>query len=484
MDKNILYPLLSLLLVILVAGGIYYIADMFGGTEIHHEGGHEEEGHGEETEEGHPAAPEEVEALFFAAMEKPLGYEEYTYEFEERASNGYSVRILLVQGSNYTHIKKEDAIFTRELYLADNTTILCLENVNRKVCSDIAQNSTFNPYTITLQSLLFDHDRIEQGKANNELFIEYGAIEFAHTLDEKEYGGKNCTELAYTLDYSKLTLEQLRVVGMDPKSPEILLSKEYKFTLCIDPETNDVVHKSLGYMNFGVPESTESFTLQAVWGEAQEVEFPGEVGGEMEMDDFYYFLKRSQENYAKCLIDEDFDNCIRSEAISSRNERLCELIDDAVKKDGCYLSVALEKGTPSLCNMLSPELFEDCYMEFAWKYKDVAYCGQIQNETKKAECMGLVTEPGQAQEEAPEEVPPEEEEGNEAAECTVDADCTTAGCSSQLCLPLELSDVVTTCEYVPEYDCLPMSTCGCYEGKCGWEQNQEYLNCLDEKTTQ
>ena len=491
MDKNVLYPILSILIVVLAAGAVYYVADMFGGTEVHHEGeeghgGEEGEGHGE----GHEGSAEEAEQLFFEAIRKPLDYDSYIFAYEEKASNGYMDSVYITASPNYSYVRKEDAIFTRELFLAENTTTLCLKTVNKELCSDVAQNSTFNPYVYTMSYLLYDHERIEKTGENNEFLVKYGAIVFDPEVHDKSYGETECKEIMYTLDYSKLTVEQMRIIGMDPKSPEVLLSKEYNFTLCIEPETKEVVHKSLTYMNFGDPAFTESTTTQSTWGEAADVQFPEEMGNESSMQEFYFALKKSQENYAKCLIDEHFENCMRSEAILSRNERLCELIPDTDARDGCYLNVALEKGTPDLCTYLSEELQPDCYIEFAWKYKDTSYCSPIQDSAKQQECIFVITEPGEepaieeeleqeAEEEPEEETEPEPGE----AECTVDSDCATAGCSSHLCVPLSLSDVVTTCEYLEEYDCLPLTTCGCVNGQCTWNENQEYLNCLDEKTS-
>lgn len=484
MDKNVLYPILSIVLVILLAGAIYYLADVFGGTGTHEGEHHGEEGE-EHGEEGQEAPPEEIEALFFGSMEKPLQHDTYTYAYEETASNGYTNTVFLTAGDNYSYVKKRDAIFTRELFISGEEKILCLETVNRRVCTNVGQNSTFNPYTYTLSSLLFDEDKINANMEKNEMFIEYGAITFDPHIQEKTYDGRNCTEIRYTLDYSKLTLEQLHSVGIDPESPQVLLSKEYNFTVCVKPDNYDVVRRSLDYLNFGEPASTVSVTTQIAWDEPTQVEFPGELDEEMEMEDFYFMLKKSQEHYAECLVSDDFDSCIRAEAIWSQNERLCELISNQTIKDTCYLNVALEKGTPGLCTEVSPELLSTCYMEFAWKYMDTTYCMQIEDQDEMQECIDLVTQANQTaanqtaeegEETEEEEQPPEEE-----TECQSDSDCVVAGCSSQLCVPVSMADVVTTCEYLPEYDCLQYTTCGCHDDVCGWEENQEYLNCMEEK---
>lgn len=58
-------------------------------------------------------------------------------------------------------------------------------------------------------------------------------------------------------------------------------------------------------------------------------------------------------------------------------------------------------------------------------------------------------------------------------------ECQAAGCSNELCVEKsKASDIVSTCIYSPEYDCLKYSTCGCVNGKCQWEENQNYTTCL------
>jgi eight-cysteine-cluster-containing protein len=63
--------------------------------------------------------------------------------------------------------------------------------------------------------------------------------------------------------------------------------------------------------------------------------------------------------------------------------------------------------------------------------------------------------------------------------CFIDADCARAGCSSELCVSAEdAAGIVSTCDYKDWYNCLPLSSCGCNAGKCAWDQNEEYLECL------
>ena len=56
--------------------------------------------------------------------------------------------------------------------------------------------------------------------------------------------------------------------------------------------------------------------------------------------------------------------------------------------------------------------------------------------------------------------------------------CAPTGCSSTVCAPVG-DDVITTCEYRPEYDCYKQATCERQPGgACGWTPNAALDACL------
>lgn len=65
-----------------------------------------------------------------------------------------------------------------------------------------------------------------------------------------------------------------------------------------------------------------------------------------------------------------------------------------------------------------------------------------------------------------------------SASCEPDAGaCVRTGCSGQICAD---SDVITTCEYRPEYACYESATCERQaDGRCGWTETPELAACLD-----
>ena len=58
--------------------------------------------------------------------------------------------------------------------------------------------------------------------------------------------------------------------------------------------------------------------------------------------------------------------------------------------------------------------------------------------------------------------------------------CKIAGCSGQLCVSADSSDIITTCEYKAEYACYKSARCeNQSNGLCGWTQTKELANCIE-----
>jgi eight-cysteine-cluster-containing protein len=56
------------------------------------------------------------------------------------------------------------------------------------------------------------------------------------------------------------------------------------------------------------------------------------------------------------------------------------------------------------------------------------------------------------------------------------AECRATGCSGTVC---SAEDVVTTCEFRPEYACYQSATCAAQaDGQCGWTMTPELEACL------
>lgn len=84
-----------------------------------------------------------------------------------------------------------------------------------------------------------------------------------------------------------------------------------------------------------------------------------------------------------------------------------------------------------------------------------------------------------------EEVETSPEPDDSSAPSGVGAGCAVAGCSGQICTDAErASDLVTTCEYRPEYGCYKTARCERRSsGVCGWTKTTELSACLQNAET-
>lgn len=64
--------------------------------------------------------------------------------------------------------------------------------------------------------------------------------------------------------------------------------------------------------------------------------------------------------------------------------------------------------------------------------------------------------------------------------------CVPAGCSSTLCVDADTAgDIMSTCEWLPEYACYQTATCEQQaDGACGWTETPELTNCVENAAQQ
>lgn len=70
------------------------------------------------------------------------------------------------------------------------------------------------------------------------------------------------------------------------------------------------------------------------------------------------------------------------------------------------------------------------------------------------------------------------------AECVSDADCIVGGCSGTICASKNAEPVVTTCEFLSEYECYNSISCSCTNNKCAWDKTPVFEQCLVDKRAQ
>ena len=66
-------------------------------------------------------------------------------------------------------------------------------------------------------------------------------------------------------------------------------------------------------------------------------------------------------------------------------------------------------------------------------------------------------------------------------DCASDSDCTRGGCSGTICQSRSEEPAISTCEWLPEYECFQQITCGCAQGSCKWKTTKAFDRCVEEK---
>ena len=443
MDKNILYPLISVIVVVIVAAGIYMAAQALGGTGQH----------GGEGETGINASE-----LYFRSIEKPIGVGDYTYSYRESYENGYWMNITISKKGDLEYVYKNDPAYERSAYFGPNSTIICITHLDKEMCSSINSTSRFATYAGDLRRMLYDDEMLRMTSEMNRKLYAYGGLVFEGT-SEKTVNGHECVELKYHIDYSGLTVSQLNEMGLSVNSPLVLRSKQYNYTICVDLETYEMYEKKIDFVDLGQYTMIKSETMDVEWGTGMDVQVPQELSSESDLVGLYTNVKQEADEYFACLGQNNSDRCIADVAVLWKDPVLCE--ETQAERDFCFLNAGLGAKDPSVCDKVSASIKDTCYIEFANKMKDLSFCERIMNATTKQQCLAL--------------------NATGTGACSKDLDCARGGCSSQLCLPAsQANETMTTCEYVPEYACLAQTTCGCIDGACGWRQTPEYLNCLNQ----
>jgi eight-cysteine-cluster-containing protein len=152
--------------------------------------------------------------------------------------------------------------------------------------------------------------------------------------------------------------------------------------------------------------------------------------------------------------------------------------DCAATISGCVTHADCTVGGCSgqLCGSVNDELISTCeYLpEYACYDQEYTECGCFDGQCGWQQTAALKSclDEARQSDPAPPEPPP-------SAECQQDTDCQVGGCSGQLCGVLD-DDLISTCEYLPEYACYGQqyTQCGCYAGTCGWKQTEELAACL------
>lgn len=396
-------------------------------------------------------------ALLLGALAKQSNYTTYTYEYA-LDTNGYKSDVRVVEMAGRSVVRTHDVLFEKTVYSNASGDVLCINFDNATSCSDSAGNEELAKSAQLAKTELLAANPGQDVK-DTELRIKLGVIQFGNASLSNASNGKACELVRYAIDYSKITLEQLGQLGLGPGSAEVTEAKNQAYEYCIDNESN-ILYKSFSAVFAGAPTYERRTTLEISWGKADAGELlaPALVNANKTRNLFLDALSARGSVLACSNNSATKDECIKEYAIENAVPEVCLLAGS--KKDVCILSTAPAKKLHALCMEVdNASMRDDCWIEMAGTENDSALCGNITADAKRQQCLGLF---------------------NSSAECASDAECFKAGCSGQLCVPAAQRGMASTCEYLPAYGCLNLTSCGCVQGKCAWESNDAYQKCLSE----
>lgn len=438
--KNYAMPIAALLAVIIAGYGIYIV-----GMDLLAGGDHEETGG--------------AERIFLAALEKRANYSIYTYEENVSAEGDYPFTSRMVEGAGFALVKSKNALFEKSAYFNSTADVFCVSFGGKTDCSFVSANSTLRLATEPMRSLLFSKSAKKDFEMK-KLYVNKSIIKFLGEPQNATMRGKECQDVKFTLDYSKLTLQDLNDIGMSPGDPMLLYFRNHTLEYCIDNESN-ILRVKWTYYYLGEKRASETTLAEAKWGSASPSEFgfPA-LANESETENLYLDALSARKSLLACAQNQSTkDGCIRTYAVQNSAPDICLLA--GTLKDKCILTLAPGMLRTDLCGKVdNSSLRDDCWTEMAARKNDSSLCANVADAAKKGYCLSLISQNASKD------------------ECGNDSGCFTAGCSGQLCVPESGKGIITTCEYRPEYACLNLTRCGCSAGKCAWEQNANYSQCL------
>lgn len=368
---------------------------------------------------------------------------------------------------NLSHVQLATPVDTKDIYWNGETTTYCIKTPEKpdQACIDVSNESEFYPETLGYASMLYNDNYVQGSKRENQIFQASYAREFTANVTNQTYNGFPCAQTEFTTDYKKMTVDQLDMLGLT--SDTYQFNDNFKTVLCIDQKGLPI------FINISYREVydnlTRSTTRQAIAFKESGIgiSIPQANSNETAFGKEYNDAIASLKAYATCFRvknEPDRNDCYKGSAFDSKDAKICAKVSDQSKHDQCVIAIMSSTVSPELCSQTSV-FADDCYAEAARVTENSTYCMSVKNESVQKLCLDYLSGTYQPQ-----------------VECTTDADCMPAGCSSQICAA-KGSDIVTTCEWKNEYACYKESfaSCGCNAGICGWKQNDSLAQCLAQK---
>lgn len=353
--------------------------------------------------------------------------------------------------------------------------VLCLTYAGESRCALAQNNSDAAKIAASLKIQLPDAKTFLAQKSQIAKLINVGAIKLdAGAIDER-VGDFDAQKIAYSLDYRKLTVDQLASVGISPSDPSLASVSDQKVSYWIDRKTGMIVRSRATFKENLIPNTYETEYSELVLGETA---LPPAPKGVVETASFVAFYKRAESDFTakqSCLnlAAGEQAACLKSMAAQRRDWEVCRLISDKKEYEACTLIVAQSTNNYVLCGKL--ELYaDDCHISVAGQTGNFELCRNLKNASLIPQCAKAATE-------GTRKASLEQEALRKALEyrnCAVESDCGTFGNANQYCAPKN-STIQAANGSSAVLACFKNLPCGCNEGYCGFRKNDTYYQCIN-----
>ncbi len=407
--------------------------------------------------------------LFLSSLENLAALDSYAVSFEDE-SRGVRAKVIASKRGAVRAAAVETAINRRTVVFLQNMTIVCEQPLpeGEIACADAANSSIALGYANNIRGQFPDFGA-GSALARNRALISGGAISFLPGIRDASYGGVPCKEIAYSIDYTNMSIAQLERAGIDPQDPQVLGFRDYRLSRCVESGTGLPIRLTLEYSYRGVPASFErAYSKEDARGISELVGLA--TSAELDSLQFEWqfgAVQNSLSAFEECDsrgTGGQRDACYFSFAVSNKVPEVCLEVGEESRRERCYMLIAGQTGEIRLCES-APLLSDECYAESARKAGNVPACEFVSNSTLRDYCL-------------------EGARANENSslayyrECRVDSDCEVQPGCEWACVQAN-STLGLRCNAQPVGTCYAFTGCGCVGGACSWKPNSQYLECVE-----
>ncbi len=414
--------------------------------------------------------------LLLASFDKGAALSDYSLKYSTN-DNGVKSNYSIIKNGSDSFVDVEGAFGRMYGFFGkDNATdMVCLEYGGAAKCALAGNLTDMADIAAGLKILRPTSLAYLNQKDDTRKLIAAGAIKLGQGMTSEAVNGFDTRKIAYTLDYSNLTVQQMVSLGVSPNDQTLLAVTDQKVTFWIDNATGLMVKSHASYNNRGTLGYYDTEYTQAAPVASAMPEKPGTVIAAPAFVEFYSTSTKDYAERAACFAKSGAEKatCLQSIAGNSGDWETCKLIDTHPEYEKCSIIVAQETHNSVICGKLAA-LADDCYIAVASETGNFDLCKSVKNASLSSSCIDAATS-GQQKKEAAAALAAK---ANAAKNCAADGDCKVFGNANQYCAPKN-----STARFANStsdlYACLKGMPCGCLGGYCGFAKNATYYTCIN-----